>query len=445
MPATGPKGFAATAKAARATGGLVMIAAVVLLALNLRPAVNALGVVIPELRESTGLSGTVAGILLALPTLCFAVVGFAAAPLAARFGTHRTVLVSVVAITVGQLWRATADGQVALFGGSVLALAGIALGNVLLPGLVRRHFPNTITAMTAVYTTVLLIGQTIGAGITVPVQQALGGTWRLGIGMWTATAVVALIPWIVAAVRENGAGRATAVADPPAAGTAAAPPPVRAPDPEVPVTSLFRSIRAWAMVAFFGTQSLQAYVVFGWVPEVLTDAGMSESGAAGMLAIITAIGIPISALVPTLLGGWLRSTRSQRILVVVFILCTAIGYAWLIVAPAAATIVPSLLIGFGLGAFPMALTLFALRARTPAGTTALSAFGQSLGYLWASIGPIGFGFLHDLSGGWGLPLGVLIGTLGIMLAGGLIVVRPWQIEDGPEDPSMTGPPASAAP
>lgn len=426
-----PTGFRATARAARATGGLVMIAAVVLLALNLRPAVNALGVVMPELRADTGLSGTVAGILIALPTLSFALIGFAAAPLAARFGTNRTVFASVVAITVGQFWRAAVGGQVALFGGSALTLAGIALGNVLLPGLVRQHFPRTITAMTAVYTTVLLLGQTIGSGITVPIQQALGGTWRLGIGMWTATAVVALVPWVVAAVREGAERRAPA----PAAGGAHP----AGNEPPVSVWALFRSPRAWAMVAFFGTQSFQAYVVFGWVPEVLTDAGMSETEAAWMLAIITAMGVPISALVPTALGSWLRTTRSQAALTVAFIAATAVGYAWLIVAPAFATILPSLLIGFGLGAFPMALTLFALRARTPSGTTALSAFGQSIGYLWASVGPIGFGFLHDVSGGWTLPLATLITTLSIMLVGGLVVVRPWHIEDDVADRSMTSP------
>lgn len=413
--------------AARATGGLVLMAAVVLLALNLRPAVNALGVVIPELRADTGLSGTTAGVLLALPTLCFAVVGFLAAPLAKKLGPQRTVLVAVAAITGGQIWRAVVPGTWALFAGSIVALAGVAIGNVLLPGLVRAYFPRAIPLMTALYTTVLMLGQSLGAGITVPIQQGLGGTWRLGIGMWAATAAVALIPWIVTAVRETANRRQIQRTAPP--DHLQHPQQTPAPEAEVSVFQLFRSWHAWAMVLFFGTQSLQAYVVFGWIPEVLTDAGMSAAGAAGLLAVITAMGVPISALVPTLLGGLLRTTRAQSLLVIIFVSACAIGYAWFIMAPTVWTIIPSILIGFGLGAFPMALTLLALRARTANGTNALSAFGQSVGYLWASVGPIAFGFLHDISDGWTAPLLALIATLSLMLTGGLVVVRKWSIED----------------
>ncbi len=400
-----------TAKRARYTGGLLMITAVVLLALNLRPAVNALGVVIPELQDATGLSGTVAGILLALPTLCFAAMGFFASPLAARIGSHRAVVLALAALVGGQVIRAVIPGTWALFVGSILALAGIAVGNVLLPGLIRLHFPSAIGPMTAVYTTALMVGQTLGAGITVPLEHGLGGDWRLGIGMWAVTAAVALVPWVVAvwrAPRRSGDRSGAPSAD-------------RA----ISMLALARSPRAWAMAVFFGMQSLQAYVVFGWVPAVLTDAGLTREGAGGILAIITAVGIPISAVVPALLGV----IKRQGLLIVAFNAAMVLGYAGLIVMPATATWLQGLLIGFGLGAFPMALTLMALRSRTSAGTTALSGFGQSMGYLIASIGPVGFGFLHDISDGFTLPLIAMICTLIPMLLAGLVVVRHWAIED----------------
>src|SRR5699024_6809417 len=120
----------APAKRLRRSGGLVMVAAVVLLALNLRPAVNALVVVLHEMQQDTHLSGTVAGLLVALPTLCFAIVGFTAAPIAARIGSHRAVLVALVAVTGGQVLRAVVPGTWALFVGSIIALSGIAIGNV---------------------------------------------------------------------------------------------------------------------------------------------------------------------------------------------------------------------------------------------------------------------------------------------------------------------------
>lgn len=394
-----------------------MIAAVVLLALNLRPAVNALGVVIPELQAATGISGTVAGLLTALPTLCFAVMGFAVSGLASKMGAREAVLLSLVVLTAGQLLRATGSLW-ALFTGSILALAAITFGNVLLPGLIRRYFPSTIAPMTALYTTVLMIGQTLGAGVTLPLEHALGGTWQLGIGMWAATAAIALVPWLAAIVRSpERRSRAAAGVD---AGSPAA-----AQAPGVTVRRLVRAPHAWAMAVFFGTQSLQAYVVFGWVPAVLTAAGMSQDTAGGMLAIATAMGIPISAVVPALLGAF----RRHEVFVIAFIASLTAGYLGITIMPLTATWLFAVLIGVGMGSFPMALTLLALRAHTPEGTTALSGFGQSVGYLIASIGPVGFGLLHDLSGSYTISLIALLCTLAPMTLAGLVAVRNWKIED----------------
>lgn len=388
-----------------------MIAGVVLLALNLRPAVNALGVVLTDVQDATGISGTAAGMLAALPTLCFAVAGFGVSGLVARIGATRAVLLALALLTVGQLVRATGS-VAALFIGSVLALASITVGNVLLPGLIRRHFPTAIGPMTALYTTALMIGQSVGAGLTLPIQGALGGTWRMGIGMWAATSAVALVPWIAALLRHRD--------DAPRPAGAGAP--LR---PRIAMLSLARSPHAWAMAIFFGMQSLQAYVVFAWVPTVLKEAGMSGPGAGGILAIITAIGIPISAVVPTVLGVM----RRHEPLVIAFVGSSVLGYLGMLLMPLTLPWLAGLLVGAGLGAFPMALTLLALRAHTPAGTTALSGFVQSIGYLLASVGPVGFGFLHDASGGTTWPLIALLCALVPMLIGGLVAVRDWKIED----------------
>lgn len=393
----------------RRPGAVLAIVAVVLLAINLRPAVNALGSVMPELRDATGLSGTVAGVLLALPTFCFALVGIVTPTLAARIGPHRTVVLALLALTGGQVLRAVVPGTWALFTGSILALGGIAVGNVLLPGLVRLHFPTAITPMTAVYTTVLMVGQTLGAGITLPLEHGLGGSWRTGIGMWAATAAVALVPWVAAAVQPERV---------PAAGHAHG-------TRRIGVLALMRSRRAWAMALFFGSQSLQAYVIFGWLPSILADAGLSDESAAAAVAIVTAVDIPISAVVPALLGKMRRPAG----LVVALVACFALGYLGLIFTLTSVAWLMAVLIGLGCGAFPMALTLMALRSRTPAGTNVLSAFSQSAGYLLASIGPVGFGFLHDVSGGWTVPLVGLMAVLVVLLVSGFVVVRGWAIED----------------
>lgn len=391
-----------------------MIACVVLLAFNLRPAVNALGVVLADVQDTTGLTGSTAGLLGALPTLCFAVMGFAVPALTRRLGARWTVVVALAALTGGQLLRAVGNVG-ALFAGSIIALAAITVGNVLLPGLIRQHFPTAIGPMTALYTTMLMIGQTLGAGITLPLMDAFDGTWQLGVGMWAATSAVALLPWLVTLTRGDryrGRRRESRRAGAGATG-------------EIPLWRLARSPRAWAIAVFFGMQSLQAYVIFAWVRTVLEEAGLSATAAGGMLAIITAVGIPVSALVPSLLGV----IRQHSIVMVSFICALALGYIALIVAPATLPWLTALLIGFGLGSFPMALTLFALRAHTHQGTIALSGFGQSVGYLLASIGPVGFGYLHDLSGWSTVPLIAMLGTLVPMLIAGIVSVRNWRIED----------------
>ncbi len=380
--------------------------AVLLLALNLRPVVNAVGAVIPELRESTGLPASTTGLLLSLPTLSFAVLGLAAPLLAARIGSHRTVVVCLVALIVGQLVRVLVPGTVALFLGSILGLAGIAVGNVLLPGLVRLHFPDRIPVMTAAYTTLLTIGGAAAAGITLPVERALNSDWRTGLGMWAGVAVVALIPWLLL-IRGTRSGPA------PAAGR------------RLPLSALARTRVAWTLALYFGSQSMIAYVVFGWLPQILTDAGRSDTAAALQVAIAIAVGIPLAAMVPPLLGR----ARRPAILVIALSACYLAAFIGLTIAPDGPVLVFSVLIGIGTGAFPLALTLIALRARTSLATTSLSAFTQCTGYLIASVGPLGFGVLFDVTGGWTVPLVLLSGVVLVQAVAGCLAVRPRYVED----------------
>ncbi len=385
--------------------GLVTIA-VLLLAVNLRPVVNAVGAVIPELRESTGLPASTTGLLLSLPTLSFAFLGLVAPALAARLGSHRTVVASLVALIVGQLVRVLVPGTAALFLGSIVGLAGIAVGNVLLPGLVRLHFPDRIPVMTAAYTTLLTIGGAAAAGITLPIERSLGADWRTGLGMWAGVAVIALIPWLLL-IRSGRAAPA------PSAGR------------RLPLSALARTAVAWSLALYFGCQSMIAYVVFGWLAQILTDAGRTDTAAAAQVAIAIAVGIPLAAFVPPLLGR----ARRPAILVIALSACYLAAFVGLIVAPAGPVLIFSVLIGIGTGAFPLALTLIALRARTSLATTSLSAFTQCTGYLIASVGPVGFGVLFDLTGGWTVPLIALCGVVLVQGAAGCLAVRPRYVED----------------
>jgi CP family cyanate transporter-like MFS transporter len=382
--------------------------AVLLLAINLRPVVNALGAVIPELRDATGLPAGTTGLLLSLPTLAFAVMGLTAPVLAARLGAHRTVVIALLALIAGQVIRSAVPGTPALFLGSLIGLAGIAVGNVVLPGLIRLHFPDRIPLMTAAYTTLLTIGGAAAAAATLPVERALGGDWRLGIGMWAATAVIALIPWLL--LIRSDANRGTSGS---------------APGRRLPLSALARTRVAWALAIYFGCQSMVAYVVFGWLSEILTDAGMTDTAAAFQVGIAIAVGIPLAMVVPPLLGR----VRRPAILVVVLSGCYLAAFLGLMLIPGQLVVLFSVLIGIGTGAFPLALTLIALRSRTAMATTSLSAFTQCAGYLIASVGPLGFGLLYDVSGGWTVPLLGMCAVVAVQAVAGCFAVRPRFVED----------------
>ena len=384
------------------------LVAVLLLAVNLRPAVNALGAVVPELRDVTGLSASVTGVLLSLPMVAFAIIGLSAPALAGRFGPHRTVVAGLLALTLGQVLRVAVPGEAALFAGSLLALAGIAVANVVLPGLVRRHFPDRIPLMTSAYTTVLTVGAAASAALANPLERALHADWRTGIGSWAVISGLALVPWVAMTLQGPADDRAPI-------GSAG-----------LPLRALARSGVAWTLSAYFGVQAMLAYVTFGWLPEILTDTGMSRTSAAYQSAVIIVVGVPPAMVVAPVLARM----RRPWLLVVGLAACYIAGFTGLAVAlHPSVVIVYSVLIGVGTAAFPVALTLIPMRSRTALATTSLSAFVQCAGYSIAAFGPFAFGVLYELTGGWSAPLLVLAALAVVQALAGVLAVRPRFVED----------------
>lgn len=383
----------------------VLITAILLLAVNLRLSVNALGAVLPEIRQELHLSGALAGVLLALPPLVFAFAGIGTPAIAARIGSSRLVASALVLATAGQLLRIWIDGIAALFAGTLVTLVGIAIGNVLMPGIIRFHFPHRIPTLTALYVTVLSAGATVGSGASIPLQHALHGTWRTGFLIWAAVTALAVLPWLVIAIRSKStvAGQRQAI----------------------PLRTLFRSRLAWAMALFFGMQSAHAYVAIGWLGQVLLDSGVKEVEMGALLAMGPAIGILLALTVPNVMR------RQQRIpaLLISFATSFLIGYRGLLAAPTAAVWLWMFCIGLGSGTFPTVLTLLALRAKTGNGVIALSAFTQCVGYLLAALGPLAFGLLHDLTDSWTPSLIGMIALLVPMLAIGFRLARERFLED----------------
>ena len=317
---------------------------------------------------------------------------------------------NLIAMTVGLYARAHVDGVWTFLALSFLALAGMAASNVLLPSLVKLHFPDRVGQVTGLYSTALAVGITASSTLSVPIAEhhRIHGEidWRRGLVAWAITAAIAAVPWLGLLrhdQRTDGSSEAASLR----------------------FADMARTRLAWAMAAFFGLQSMQAYAIFGWFADIFRDSGYSAHTAGLLLGVVTGISIPLSWLVPRLTARFDNPSR----LLSALMLCYLAGYVGMLLAPHGGAVVWALLIGAGTTTFPMVLTLIGLRAHSSTGTAALSGFTQSVGYLLAVVGPFGVGVLHDASGGWNVPILALLILCVPQYLVGLVACRPRYLED----------------
>lgn len=396
--ATGPPVVGAMGAAPRRGVGLVAVVTVGLLAANLRPALASVAPVLHTIQRSTGLSSAAASLLTALPVLAFGVCAPLAPRLGRRFGMEPTLLVCLAVLTAGIAVR-TLPSAVALFTGTVAAGVAIAVGNVLLPGLVKRDYAAHAGLMTGVYSGALSAGAGLAAGLTVPLQHATGLGWRPTLALWAAPAAVAAVVWlpVLAGPRHRAVGAAR------------------------PWTALWGSGLAWQVTVFMGLQSFEFYALLAWLPSVFEQHGSSAATAGWLLSLAGFAGIPSSFVVPVLAA---RAHRQRRLVALSVGLCAA-GTAGLVLAPTAAAPVWMVLLGLGQGAaISLALAFLVLRSADAEVAAELSGMAQCLGYVVAAAGPFLVGVLRDATGGWRVPLLVLLGLLAVELAAGVGAGRP---------------------
>ncbi|MFF7042952.1 CynX/NimT family MFS transporter [Streptomyces massasporeus] len=434
---TGKAGGAST----RAWTMRLLVLGIVLSALNLRPAITSLGALLEEVRDGLGMSGSVAGLLTSVPPLCFAVFGVMAPRLARRFGAGAVVCAGMVAIATGLLIRPYAGGTAGFLAGSALALMGIAVSNVLMPVIVKHWFPDRVGSMTGLYSMALALGTALAAAVTVPLTDTLGGSWQTGLALWAGLAVAAVLPWLPfvrGRLTPPGAGKAAEAAtggDVPAGATSArdrdeaAPTQTSAPAEhsrvEAPRLRMARSRTAWALAVFFGLQATAAYITMGWMAQIFRDAGVPAGTAGLLLAVTMVMGVPLAFVIPRL------ATRlpHQGPIVLALGVCGLVGYAGLYLAPAAGAWAWAVLLGVANCAFPLALTMVGMRARTGPGVAQLSAFAQSTGYLISIPGPLLVGVLYQHSGGWGLPIALMSALMIPQMVVGFLAGRDRTVED----------------
>lgn len=426
---------------------VLLVVAVVLFALNMRAGVTSIAPVLQEIQGGLHMSDSLAGLLTSLPTLIFALVGLIT-PLASRtLGLHSTMLVAMVALSLGLIVRAFMGGSAGFLVFTIVALAGIAITNVLMPAFIKTHFPAKIPTYTAVYSTALTAMAFLSSVVVAPMSHSMSTGWRGAVGFWGLLAVLAVVPaGILVALQKkhrlavgdgaaagdgtgaaagdgvgDGAGAsgaanaditadadvaahtganapgntaaASAAVDADAANAAAGAEPVQ-------LWVMFRSKKARALALFFGIQSLHAFVQMGWLAQIFRDYGVSQNYAGMLAGLMQLLSIPGAMLAPALLG----KVRNPRLLVAGTAAIAAPAYLGMLLAPASVPWLWVILFALANTTFPMALTLIGWSGRSGDTTALLSSFVQSFGFLIASLGPLLVGILLQATTGWTVPL-----------------------------------------
>ena len=355
-----------------------------LLVANLRPALTSVGPLVGVIRSGLNLSGAEIGLLGTLPLLFFA--GFSLlARLGDVFGIERTLAGCLALVAAGIALRS--EGSItALFVGTAIFSTGIAVANVLVPSLIKRDFPHQVGSMTTAYVMMMSLTGAAATGLAVPLSVHLAGGWRSSLAVWAAFAALALVCWLPETRKESASFVALQ------------------PSKESAAPAVWRSVSAWQVTIFMGVQFLIYYVTIGWMPLFLVAHGFSTADAGWLLTLYQTVCFGVGFVAPALL----RQGRDQRALAVVASLVTTGSILGLVAVPHLASL--WLAVGgasFGL-TFILAFVLIGMRTADHRRPAALSTMSQASAYLIAAIGPIGFGWLHDLSAGWKVPMTSLL-------------------------------------
>jgi len=381
------------------------VTGIVALALNLRAAINSLPPIFPELQHALRLSGPQITVLATIPVLCFGVFPVIAAPLSRRFGEERVLGISLSLVAAGLILRGALPGSL-LYPGTVLACGAIALMNVLLPSLIKRRQPSRAGLLIGLYLLSLAVGAVLGSLLAVPAYRYaarapwLGGPVRFSLWLWAVPAAIAFAAWLPQWRYRTAPGTGAAAL--------------------IPRVAVARHALAWQVTAFMGLQSLSYYATLSWLPTLLRDRGATAAHAGELLALMNLGNAVTCMLIPVLA----HRRPGQRVLVVPTVIATAAGIAGALYGPLGSTWAWILLLGLAQGS-ALGLGIFFAMARAPDPVTAvsLSALAQGAGYLLAATGPLAVGLLHASTGGWDIPIALLLVLCAAELAAGWLAAR----------------------
>jgi CP family cyanate transporter-like MFS transporter len=374
----------------------LLVAGLLLIGLNLRTAVASVGPVLSAIQRDTGLGSAGAGVLTALPVLCFGGFAFVVPSFSRWIGLHRLLGAAMVVLTAGVLLRLH-PSTLALFVGTVLAGAAIAVGNTTVPAVVKADVSGRTGLVMGAYSMSLSLGAALASGLTVPIATRLDDDWRPALAVWALPAVVALLAWSPQLRRR----------------------PVAAPVAARPGPGLLRDRAAVAVTLFMGVQSLGFYATLTWTPSILVDAGLSDDVAGWMLSLSTVAGMLGSLVTPALA----ERSRPDWLPIAIAVALCGLAYVGLLVAPSSGAAVWMLALGLSQGAsLSLALGAIVWLSTDPGHAARVSTLAQGVGYLVAATGPALVGVLYGWSGGWTVPLVVLLALLVPQLGAGVVAI-----------------------
>ena len=373
---------------------LVLIAGILLIATTLRVAFTGAAPLLDAIRSEYGLTTAQTGLLTTLPLLAFGLVSPLAAAVARRFGIERSLLLALILICLGIALRSLPVVTL-LFIGTAIIGCGIALGNVLLPGLIKRDFPQHVAKMTGAYSLTMGGAAALGSAMVVPLAFA-GLGWRGALLMLMVFPLLALFVWLPQSRRQAAA---------PLTGSGA-----------IHNRGIWRSALAWQVTLFLGINSLVYYVIIGWLPAILQSIGYSEAQAGSLHGLLQLATAAPGLAIPLILHR-LKDQRGIAVLVALMCAVSALGL-WFLPGQA---VLWTLIFGFGSGAtMILGLTFIGLRASSAHQAAALSGMAQTVGYLLAACGPPVMGKIHDANGDWHLPMiGVALISIAMAVFGAL--------------------------
>ncbi len=381
---------------------VLLIVGILFIAMALRAPVTGVPPLVGLIREQLGLSNTAAGMLITLPLLAFAVVSLVSAGMARRHGLERTLFFALLLIGGGIVLRS--QGQAwALYAGTAVIGSGIAIGNVLLPSLLKRDFPQRLAGLTSAYVLTMSIAAGAASALAVPLASLAGGDWRISTLCMLVIPLAGALLWLPQLANHT----------PPASSTADAPHGGR----------LWHSPLAWQVTLYLGINSFVFYVGVSWLPAILRDAGYSAERAGSLHGLLQLM----SAGPALFLAPVVRRMKDQRAAAFCSAAASLVAFSGLIVAPGWATLW-IVLLGLGTGGgIILGLMFVGLRASHAQQAAALSGMAQCIGYLFAASGPTLVGALHDRLGGWSVALGLCAGLCVAMAGCGLLAGRNIQV------------------